>query len=346
MGGVLGRGGSGEVKRGKEDRSEKRSSRESRNEDEQLPPLVVLKENCTQTALSYQHDLHPKPLLINRIALWLLFIITPYAVFVLLLAHTEFMQSLLTYAHWPTLIKDPRQLQDLTNYGFISARNIQLLKDDGVMLRGWHVAPMAGSKTHLAKLTDLAVVQNSTETDMHFDSDLARGLRPIVIYFHGNTYDRTLWYRVGVMKTLSDTLGAHVIAFDYEGFGDSEGWPSEATTYADAEAALKWVQERLAAGGALLADRQTCSLPAVSDCSSATSSGREGPKIIFYGHSLGSGVAVHVAKELASRASHNGMPSPLSALILDAPFSTFSDAVRAHPNGKLLRIFFGVQEYV
>jgi pimeloyl-ACP methyl ester carboxylesterase len=35
---------------------------------------------------------------------------------------------------------------------------------------------------------------------------------------------------VELVKTLSATLGCHVIAVDYRGFADSTGWPSEEGT--------------------------------------------------------------------------------------------------------------------
>lgn len=42
---------------------------------------------------------------------------------------------------------------------------------------------------------------------------------------------RGQWNRVELVKTLSATLGCHVIAVDYRGFADSTGWPSEEGTY-------------------------------------------------------------------------------------------------------------------
>lgn len=41
---------------------------------------------------------------------------------------------------------------------------------------------------------------------------------------------RGQWNRVELVKTLSATLGCHVIAVDYRGFADSTGWPSEEGT--------------------------------------------------------------------------------------------------------------------
>ena len=342
MGGVLSRGIAAADVSKTSVRAERHDDAASIVSDEQqLPPLLVLKESGTQTTLSYQSDRGDRPLLINRVALWILFFgLLPYFVLVLAVAHTEFLQSLLTYAHFPTFITDPAGLQDLPKHGFIAARNIHLIRSDGVLLRGWHVAPMVGSDAHLSKLADLSASQNTTEIDKYYDADLAKGTRPLVIYFHGNTYDRTLWYRKGLVKTLTDTLGAHVITFDYAGFGDSEGWPSEASTYQDAEAIYKWVQDAIARGSALLSSKASCKAPPISECAAEFNQ----PKIVLWGHSLGSGIVAQLAQDLASTNIHS--PSSLAAVVLEAPFTSFSDAVRSHPNGRILRLFSGVQEYV
>jgi len=53
----------------------------------------------------------------------------------------------------------------------------------------------------------------------------------------GNVSHRLKWYSI-----LLD-LGLNVFAFDYRGYGRSEGTPSEAGTYHDADAALDWLRQ-------------------------------------------------------------------------------------------------------
>ena len=311
MGGVLGRGKAAPERSSSSSKREKSAARAQRSDrdDAQLPPLVVLKDCGAQTKLSYVNDEFRKrdaPLLINVVAFWVLVLfILPYFSIIMLVAHTEIVQSLLTFAHYPTFISDPSELQDLTKYGLLAARNIHLIRgEDNVLLRGWHVAPFAGSSSHLEKLAAMAAARNASELDLYYDAELAKGTHPVVIYLHGNTHNRALWYRVGLMQTLSNVMGAHVIAFDYAGFGDSEGWPSEASTYADAAAIYGWVRQAVARGAATLSNRATCSAAPVSHCASAAP---PPPKLVLYGHSLGTGVAVHLARELAGAARARGV---------------------------------------
>jgi fermentation-respiration switch protein FrsA (DUF1100 family) len=79
-------------------------------------------------------------------------------------------------------------------------------------------------------------------------------------------------------------LGLSLLAFDYRGYGESEGAPSEGGLYRDADAAYHYL-------------RDTLHVPA--------------ERIVIFGHSLGSAVAV----ELASR-------MPAAGLILDGALTS------------------------
>jgi hypothetical protein len=82
-------------------------------------------------------------------------------------------------------------------------------------------------------------------------------------------------------------LGLNLLAFDYRGYGESEGKPTEPGLYRDAEAAYRYLRD---------------TLDAVPD------------RIVIFGHSLGSAVAV----ELAGRV-------PASGLILDGALTSVTD---------------------
>lgn len=71
-------------------------------------------------------------------------------------------------------------------------------------------------------------------------------------------------------------LGLNLMAFDYRGFGASEGAPSEAGLYADAQASYNFLRDSL---------------------------GVPPNRIVIFGHSLGSGVAI----ELATRVPNAGV---------------------------------------
>jgi fermentation-respiration switch protein FrsA (DUF1100 family) len=90
---------------------------------------------------------------------------------------------------------------------------------------------------------------------------------------------------------LWESLEEAVLIFDYPGFGQSEGTPSESGCYAAAETAYTWLTE-------------VQQIPP--------------EKIIIYGQSLGGGVAV----ELASRRPHR-------ALVLERTFTSLPDVASA-----------------
>lgn len=82
-------------------------------------------------------------------------------------------------------------------------------------------------------------------------------------------------------------LGLSLFAFDYRGYGESEGVPTEQGLYRDAEAAYRYLQDSL---------------------------GVPPERIVLFGHSLGSAVAV----ELAGRV-------PAAGLVLDGALTSVVD---------------------
>ena len=106
--------------------------------------------------------------------------------------------------------------------------------------------------------------------------------KPVVIFFHGN--GEVIAWRVPRFRELvADGIG--LIAVSYRGYGGSSGSPSEAGLIADSEAAYKL------AASLYPPDR-----------------------IVVWGYSLGSGVAVALASK-----------HPVGRLILEAPFTSAAD---------------------
>ena len=119
--------------------------------------------------------------------------------------------------------------------------------------------------------------------------------QPTVVLFHGNA--GTLGNRAFKARVFLDA-GYGVILAGYRGFGKNEGSPHEAGLYRDARAVLGYL-------GQITGD------------------------IVFYGESLGSGVAVQIAYELAMNENHP-LKSRLSGVILEAPFTSMGDAAAYH----------------
>jgi fermentation-respiration switch protein FrsA (DUF1100 family) len=109
-----------------------------------------------------------------------------------------------------------------------------------------------------------------------------RGEQPVLIYFQGN--GGALQHRVGRFRALT-VDGAGLVALSYRGYGGSTGSPSEAGLIADGEAAYRFAAARYPA-----------------------------QRIVLFGESLGSGVAVALAAE-----------HPIGGLILQAPFTSAAD---------------------
>ena len=122
-----------------------------------------------------------------------------------------------------------------------------------------------------------------------------------LLCFHGN--GGNLGHRVTELALLHHRLGLNLFIFDYRGYGRSEGTPSEQGTYKDARAALHHLRK----------ERNT---PA--------------DRTVYFGHSLGSAVAVDLA-----------VAEPPLGLILVSPFASVSDMSRVvcpvPPLGWLLR---------
>ncbi|XP_023884628.2 uncharacterized protein LOC111996829 [Quercus suber] len=90
-----------------------------------------------------------------------------------------------------------------------------------------------------------------------------------LLYSHGNAAD--LGQMFHIFTELSLHLGVHVMGYDYSGYGQSSGKPSEQDTYADIDAAYKCLEETY---------------------------GVKEEDIILYGQSVGSGPALELAIHL------------------------------------------------
>ena len=110
----------------------------------------------------------------------------------------------------------------------------------------------------------------------------------LIVYLHGNA--GTLAERADRFKLFRDE-GYGVLALSWRGYGGSTGSPTEAGLLEDARAALKLVQAE----------------------------GIPMSRVVLFGESLGSGVAVQLAADPATRPA---------AVVLDAPFTSTTDVAR------------------
>ena len=121
---------------------------------------------------------------------------------------------------------------------------------------------------------------------------LVPGPRPLtILWCHGNAGN--ISHRLDNLRLMHERLGASVLLFDYRGYGESTGVPSEEGTYRDARAFRLWLVERAGGRGG----------PPVPSTAPAP--------IVYFGRSLGAAVAAALAVD-----------TPPAALILETPFTS------------------------
>jgi fermentation-respiration switch protein FrsA (DUF1100 family) len=147
------------------------------------------------------------------------------------------------------------------------AQDIQTTTSDGVLLHGWHIANIGGLHGELSKA--------------HL----------VVLFFGGNRGNRS--YRDAKFRRLA-SLGADVVCFDYRGYGDSAGSPSEEGLALDARAAWDYLRK----------------LDVKPEA------------IVLHGESLGGAVAIRLASELS--AEH----TPPAGLMVEGTFTRLTDVAK------------------
>lgn len=142
----------------------------------------------------------------------------------------------------------------------LEPRRVETVTTDGVRLVGWVMA-----------------------------DDHSAPNAPWMLILHGNGENISNTARTAHYRGLR-ALGLNLIAFDYRGYGESEGRPSEAGLYRDADAIWSFARDSLGV------DRR---------------------QIILFGHSLGTAVAVDLACRVAPR-----------AVVLEGAFTSLTDVGR------------------
>ncbi|MFN0055174.1 MAG: alpha/beta hydrolase [Planctomycetales bacterium] len=146
------------------------------------------------------------------------------------------------------------------------AEDVQLETADGETLHGWmiHPHPPTGDPAN----------------------------RPLVIYFPGNAGHRL--ERLADLREVA-SAGFDVLVFDYRGYADSTGSPSQASLERDARQVWDYA----------------CTLRAPG-------------RIVIFGESLGGAVALSLWSD-----EHRALPTP-AAVILNSTFTGMADVVRWH----------------
>ncbi len=155
------------------------------------------------------------------------------------------------------------------------------------------IYPAGASAPRLAdhNLPGLAVVETDTHPGLkltHWFHAPTRPGAPLIVFFHGNASD--LSAAVAKMRPFVEA-GFGLLATGYRGYSGNPGSPSEEGLSADARSVIDWAHHQ----------------------------GYERDRLVYFGESLGTAVAVKMAAE-----------RPPSALILEAPPSSIADVAAAH----------------
>lgn len=162
----------------------------------------------------------------------------------------------LRFFEWKNIYYPSRKLMATPADFGVAFEDVQFLAEDGVRLHGWWVPHPAASGA--------------------------------LLYFHGNAGN--IGDRAEIVSDLH-RLGVQVFIFDYRGYGNSHGWPSEQGTYRDARAAYEVIRARY--------------------------DDAERPPVVVYGRSLGGAMAVQLA-----------LDRPVRALVLEGAFTSTVDMAR------------------
>jgi hypothetical protein len=118
----------------------------------------------------------------------------------------------------------------------------------------------------------------------------APGATRAILFLHGNAGNAS--HRLPNAVALMRTTGSHVLLLDYRGYGLSEGQPTEAGVYADARAAIAWLE---------------------------SDAGIPESRIVVFGRSLGGAVAIDLVRNRG-----------IAGLILESTFASAGAIARRH----------------
>ncbi|KAI4602556.1 hypothetical protein KJ359_009804 [Pestalotiopsis sp. 9143b] len=197
---------------------------------------------------------------------------------IVVILRTPWLENRAVYQHRLKLTEG-KDVERPEQFGF--ARNqvssFYIETDDGVRLHAWHVLPLALYQKHYNELVQRKDLPNGSEQfpqTLNFrllkDDPESR----LVIHTHGSSGALTAHARADTYRYISGLAPGkiHVLAFDYRGFGNSTGSPTEEGVMADAQSVYKWATE-------------VANIPP--------------GRIVVFGHSMGAGPAISLVRELS-----------------------------------------------
>jgi abhydrolase domain-containing protein 12 len=206
---------------------------------------------------------------------------------------TQFVQTHAIYLHAFQLtgIKD---LNVPEMFGFLRGRvtTFNIFSSDGTPLHAWHILPFAVYLKYSSAVTQQPVGLSPDVTDTLGFQSLRNDPRAVLaIHFHGAGGNMGSGHRIPNYRALAagSPERIHVLTFDYRGFGNTPGVPTEDGLIQDAIAVVGWALN-------------VAKVPP--------------SRILIFGQSLGTAVNMAVAEHFAMQ--HD--PVIFAGHILVAPF--------------------------
>ncbi|KZF26232.1 alpha/beta-hydrolase [Xylona heveae TC161] len=242
-----------------------------------------------------------------------------FYVFLLLVLSNEFLQRHALYAHklkkggW-NYVNHPEK----NGFAKNQVTPFFIPTSDGESLYAWHVLPLGTYAEHEAALLEQpeGPIENITSS-LPFDLLSKDPESRLVINFHGNAGHVAQGWRPSTYHSLTggSTPKTHVLAFDYRGFGQSSGVPSEAGLIRDGISVVTWAMT-------------VAEIPP--------------ERIVILGQSLGTAVSTAVAEHFATQTSPQ---VSFAGVVLVAGFSDLATLMRTYSYGGIIPMLSPLRPY-
>ncbi|GAB1311044.1 AB hydrolase-1 domain-containing protein [Madurella fahalii] len=187
---------------------------------------------------------------------------------------------------------------------------------DGENLHAWHILPvgafLANEDALLAQGPDTGLAERFQDT-LNFRLLRENPDARLVLYFHGTSGTMASGWRPDSYRSLyaADPANTHVLTFDYRGYGLSSGQPSEPGLIIDALAVADWAMH-------------TACIPP--------------ERIVIFGQSLGSAVAIALVHELANPQREPSNKIHFAGLVVTATFSDIAQLTATYRIGGVIPV--------
>ncbi|KAK0622628.1 Alpha/Beta hydrolase protein [Immersiella caudata] len=203
-------------------------------------------------------------------------------------------------------------------FGFLhhQATPFYIPTSDGEKLHAWHILPLgayiSNQEALLSQGPEGGLVDNFEET-LNFRLLRENPAARLVLYFHGTSGTMASGWRPDSYRSLyaADPVNTHILTFDYRGYGLSSGWPSEPGLITDALSVVDWAQR---------------------------AAGIPPERIVVFGQSLGSAVAIALVQELVNPSRTPSNKVHFAGLVVTASFSDIAQLTATYRIGGFIPV--------